>query len=610
MSISPDEKVLSVNHSLRNYAILTACLLACQSTCCAQSRLTIIGEPGEFQLLRNGQPYTVHGVGGDSYLSRLATAGGNSIRTWSTDGLEALLDEAHEHGFTVCVGMWLGHERHGFDYQNEASVVKQLNDCLETVRKYKSHPAVLLWAIGNEMEGDGKNPAIWYAINHISREIQQLDPHHPTMTVIAELGENENKLHSIKRYCPSIDIVGVNSYGGISTLAERYQKSGIQKPYIVTEHGPLGPWEVAKTRWGSPIEASSTEKAKRYADGYRSAVTEQSGLCFGSYAFLWGHKQETTATWFGMILPDGSRLGPVDAMTQAWTSKTPDNRCPEIESIKLNRSDNLKPGEAIKAQLVVSDPEGDQLDIKWVLRQDGGTIGVGGDYQAEEASFADAVSANGTNATVKIPTGGGAYRLFGYVRDGHGGAAVANVPLYVDAPIKPIPAAKATLPLVVYGDKSATGYTPSGYMGSAEAIVMTTDSAEMPRSGDICLKVEYNANDNWGGVLWQSPPNDWDGSKPGGYNLKGAAALEFYVRGSTGGESVSFMLGVIEGEQPYRDSAKAELKEVRLTTEWQKMRIPLYGLDLSRIKTGFGWSLAGQGEPVTFYLDDIRYVAE
>jgi hypothetical protein len=57
-------------------------------------------------------------------------------------------------------------------------------------------------------------------------------------------------------------------------------------------------------------------------------------------------------------------------------------------------------------------------------------------------------------------------------------------------------------------------------------------------------------------------------------------------------------------------SAKAELSEVRLSKQWQKLRIPLDGRDLSRIKTGFGWSLAGQGKPVTFYLDDIRYIAK
>lgn len=576
----------------------------------AQSIVRLVKQGDQFQLQRDGQPYAIHGVGGNSQLQLLVESGGNSIRTWDADGLDKLLDQAHQHGLTVCVGMWLGHERHGFDYQNEEAVLKQLSGCLEVVRKYKDHPAVLLWGVGNEMEGDGKNPAIWYAVNHIAHEIKRIDPNHPTMTVIAELGENENKLRSLGQFCPEIDIVGVNSYGGISTMAQRYRKAGVNKPYSVTEHGPHGPWEVAKTRWGSPIEATSTAKGQQYASGSQKGVAQQPGLCLGSYAFLWGHKQETTATWFGMLLPDGSRLAAVDAMSTAWTGSPPKNACPRIESLKVDRSDQLKPGEKITAALVADDPEGDLLDIKWVLRQDSGTVGVGGDYEAEEAIFSDAIAADSKDATVTVPESGGAYRLFAYVRDGHGGAAVANVPLFVDAPVKSIPAPKAKLPLVVYADDAKETYVPSGYMGNTQAIDMSPDCSESPHAGKTCLKVEYNAPGQWGGVLWQSPPEDWDGSRPGGFNLGDASAVEFYARGAAGGERVSFMLGVIDSDKPYRDSAKAELKDVRLTNQWQKMRIPLNGLDLSRIKTGFGWSLAGQGKPVTFYLDDVRYVAE
>jgi hypothetical protein len=234
---------------------------------------------------------------------------------------------------------------------------------------------------------------------------------------------------------------------------------------------------------------------------------------------------------------------------------------------------------------------------------------VGGDFQAEEPTLAGAVSGKGPEATVTVPAGGGGYRLFAYVYDDQGGAAAANVPLRVDAPIIPLPAPKAELPFVLYADgMKDSPYAPSGYMGNTTAIKMTLDCTDQPHSGDTCLRVDYRAVDNWGGVLWQSPPNDWDGEKPGGLNLTGATELEFWARGAEGGEVVDFVLGVLSGEQPYRDSAKAELKAVRLTTAWQKLRIPLDGRDLSRIKTGFGWSLAGQGKPVTFYLDDIRYV--
>lgn len=575
-----------------------------------QTPVRLEGAHGEFRLMRDGAPYTIHGVGGDASLKLLAACGGNSIRTWGADRLDTVLDEAQRQGLTVCVGLWLGHERHGFDYQDDEAVLRQLEDCLAVVRAHKDHPAVLLWGVGNEMEGDGHNPAVWYAVDHIAREIKRIDPHHPTMTAIAELGEGGAKVRGLERFCPHIDIIGVNSYGGAATLPERYREAGGSKPYILTEHGPHGPWEVGKSDWGAPLEATSTAKGAAYAESYRRSVVEQRGTCLGSYAFLWGHKQETTATWFGMLLPDGSRLAPVDALTESWTGKPPANRCPRIESLTVEGTGRLKPGQVVQVTLDANDPERDPLAIRWVLRHDSVTIGAGGDAQAEESTV-EGVVAQELLATVTAPAGGGAYRLFAYIRDGQGGAAVANVPLFVDAPVRPIPAPRAELPSVVYGDDAPpSAFIPSGFMGNTKSIRLSPNHADNPHSGKSCLKVEYLAADDWGGVLWQSPPDDWEGQRPGGLDLRGAVALEFWVRGDAGGETVNFMLGVVDGDRPYRDTAKAELKDVRLTSEWQRLRFPLAGRDLSRIKTGFGWSLAGQGRPVTFYLDDIRYVAE
>lgn len=577
----------------------------------AQSVVRLESTEGRYRLLRDGAAYTVRGVGGQSQLELLAQLGGNSIRTWSAEGLGELLDAAHQRNLTVCVGMWLGHERHGFNYQNEEAVVKQWNECLSVVRKYKDHPAVLMWGIGNEMEGNGTNPAIWYAIDHIAREIHRIDPNHPTMTVIAELGESQNKVRSLERFCPSIDIVGINSYAGAASVGKRYREAGGTKPYLLTEHGPRGPWEVEKTAWGAPLESTSTEKATLYADGYRANVIEGSDLCLGSYAFLWGNKQETTATWFGMILPDGSRLGAADAMSALWTGKPPIHRCPEITALRMEGSAVRKPGETIKATLDVSDPEGDPLRIEWILRADSAVIGVGGDAQSEEKSFRDAITSDGRSARVALPEGGGGYRLFAIARDPHGGAAVANVAFRVDAAKMSIASPKTPLPFRLYTDRSTQApYVPSGFMGNVAAIALNEDSDVQPHSGTSCIQASYRASDAWGGVLWQSPPNDWKGEQPGGLDLSGAKALEFWVRGAEGDEVVNFMIGVVDGNVPYRDSAKAELKEIRLTREWQKHRLPLDGADLSRIKTGFGWSLAGQGKPVTFFVDDIEYVAE
>ncbi|MGB0597205.1 MAG: glycoside hydrolase family 2 TIM barrel-domain containing protein, partial [Rubripirellula sp.] len=290
-------------------------LLVSPQTAGAQSKVSIERRDGGLKLIRNGRPYAIRGVGGDTELAKLAEAGGNSIRTWGVDDLGRILDEAHQHGLTVCAGLWLGHQRHGFNYQDQTAVLKQLEESLAAVHKYKDHPALLLWGVGNEAEGAGTDPSVWYAINHVAREIKRIDPNHPTVTVIAEVGENSEKVRSIETFCPHIDIVGVNSYGGIESLAQRYQTANSTKPYIVTEHGTHGPWEVGKTGWGSPLEFSSTAKGDFYAKGYQANVIDNSATCLGSYAFLWGQKQETTATWFGMLLPDGTRLAAVDAMS-------------------------------------------------------------------------------------------------------------------------------------------------------------------------------------------------------------------------------------------------------------------------------------------------------
>lgn len=576
-----------------------------------QSRVELVRKDGRFQLLRNGKPYEIKGVGGQTHLDRLAGFGGNSIRTWGTDDLGKVLDSAGKHGLTVSVGFWLGHERHGFNYQDQAAVLKQLQDVLTTVRKFKNHPAVLIWSIGNEAEGQGNNPAVWYAINHIAREVKAIDPNHPTMTVIAELGENESKIKSIERFCPDIDIIGINSYGGIHSIGKRFKRAGSSRPYIVTEHGPLGPWECGKTEWDSPIEFSSTEKAKWYRDGYLAAVRNQPGICLGSYAFYWGHKQETTATWFGMLLPDGRRLGAVDAMSQLWTGKSLPNRCPEIMSLVMERTNGVKPGETVKATAKVSDPESDPLKYKWVLRTDSGTVGSGGDAQQSELVIKDHVVAKGPSAVLTIPKAGGGYRLFLYVYDDHEGAAVANVPFLVNAPAARIAARKAKLPYTVYDEgETQKVFVPSGYMGNAKDVAMDLNCSEKPHGGKHCIKAEYRTTTAWGGVLWQSPPDDWLGKRPGGLDFSGADRLEFWVRGAVGGEQVNFVLGGVGGSNLYRDTAKAELSKVILTSKWEKKTISLKGKDLSRIKTVFGWSLAGQSNPVTFYIDDIRFVKD
>ena len=105
--------------------------------------------------------------------------------------------------------------------------------------------------------------------------------------------------------------------------------------------------------------------------------------------------------------------------------------------------------------------------------------------------------------------------------------------------------------------------------------------------------------------MWQSPENDW-GDLPGGLNLTGAKRMSFWARGSAGGESITFGVGLIGRDKPHFDTAKKEIK-VELTKEWKQYEIDLSDADCGRIKSGFFWSLAGQGRALKFYLDDLKF---
>jgi beta-galactosidase/beta-glucuronidase len=120
-------------------------------------------------MLRGGKPYFVSGAGGNQKLELLKASGGNSIRTWGAETAQRDLDAAQKMGMTATIGIWLGHKEHGFRYDDPKAVAAQLAAARAVVTKYKDHPALLAWGLGNEMEGDGKDPLVWKAVEEIAR---------------------------------------------------------------------------------------------------------------------------------------------------------------------------------------------------------------------------------------------------------------------------------------------------------------------------------------------------------------------------------------------------------------------------------------------------------
>ena len=398
---------------------------------------------GAWILQRNGQPFSIQGVGGSGSLKLAKEAGANSLRTWGIEQLEAkdadgrtLLQRAEELGLTLCVGIWVKHERHGFKYDDAKFLQQQREEVRAAVRKYKDHPSVLIWGLGNEMEsyvGTENAVRVWKELNELAKIIKEEDPRHPVMTVIA--GADTGKIKEIMKYYPSIDILGINAYLGAGGAGGTLKGLGWTKPFIMTEYGPVGHWQAPKAPWGAAIEPSGNEKAANYYATLSTLMENKEGLCLGSYAFLWGNKQETTSTWYGMLLSTGEKLPPVDALVRGWSGKWPANRCPKLESIEFPVAlKKGKPGEKVKASAKVKDPDGDSLKYEWTVMAESKDLRGGGDEESVPASFPECikVGTEGSDLTLTLPEKKGTYRLFLVVRDGRGAATTANFPFGVE----------------------------------------------------------------------------------------------------------------------------------------------------------------------------------
>ncbi|MEM6749953.1 MAG: hypothetical protein AAF612_05725, partial [Planctomycetota bacterium] len=127
-----------------------------------------------------------------------------------------------------------------------------------------------------------------------------------------------------------------------------------------------------------------------------------------------------------------ARTGSVDVIQTMWTGQPPANRVPQIDAVQLMGPKVVKPGAVVKVRISASDPDDDPLTARWVLRHASEGVAQGGDFEERNAEVENAITRADTRAAgARMPQEPGAYRLFVYLYDNHGGAATANVPLLV-----------------------------------------------------------------------------------------------------------------------------------------------------------------------------------
>ncbi|MBN1117249.1 MAG: DUF4434 domain-containing protein [Bacteroidales bacterium] len=395
-------------------------------------------EEGKYRLFVDGDEFFVKGAGCEfGKIEALGEHGANSFRTWRTengqqDAIE-VLDRAQESGLLVLMGLEVGRQRHGHDYGDTAWVNEQFEYLKGEVMRLKDHPALLGWAIGNELNLRTEDWRVYDAVNDISKMIHEIDPNHVTTTTTAGIGKTE--VDEIKQRCTDIDFLSIQMYGDIVNLQQRIADTGWDGPYMVTEWGATGHWEVPSTPWGANIEQTSKEKAEAFIHRYKVAIEADKDNCLGSYVFLWGQKQERTPTWYGMFLENGDETETVDAMHYLWTGKWPENRCPTLDSFRLNGLTaydfiKLKEEDKLNAVVYARDYENDTLAYTWEIMPESTDLGDGGDFENRPNTV---LTYKGTeNEVFDLPETPGAYRIFIYVQDSHKNAATANIPFFVE----------------------------------------------------------------------------------------------------------------------------------------------------------------------------------
>jgi hypothetical protein len=412
------------------------CLLFTITNLFAQpQKVKVVTEKNRYVLYRNDEPYYIKGACGFAYYDKLRAYGGNSIRVWTTEKAKEQLDKAHALGLTVTLGLFLKPERMGFDYNNKQEVQKQLEQVKKEVLKYKDHPALLMWGIGNEVELFAKNPKVWDAINDIAKMIKEVDPNHPTTTMLA--GVPEKHMPNIIKRCPDLDLLSINVFKDIPYVDQKLKAAGWNGPYLISEWGSDGYWETETTKWDRFLEFNSTIKAAQYKS--RFEIIKKNNHCIGSYVFLWGHKQERSHTFYSLILDSGHETESIDVLHYLWKGKWPEYRAPQIKEAFINKKtmkDNiyLKAGTSniaeVKLQNLNSDEE---LYYYWELLPETNDLRDGGEGETKPPVIVTAIS-DPRKESIKFiaPEKPGAYRLFVHVYTNKNKAATANIPFYVN----------------------------------------------------------------------------------------------------------------------------------------------------------------------------------
>lgn len=392
---------------------------------------------GKYTLYRNGRPFRVRGAAGYTFLPQLKEAGGNTIRTWDTINLAAILEEARRNNLAVIAGLpmptsgWLEEF-----YKDTAKVNAQYRAFKKIIQRYKHHPALLMWSVGNELNFPYrlKYRPFYRTFNRLVKMVHATDPDHPVTTTIANFSRRE--IINIRIKAPELDLISINTFGALRTLEKDLGKFSWfwNGPYLVTEWGIPGPWEAELTAWQAPIENTSTKKAEQYRVMYEQQMPHNDPRFLGDLVFFWGQRDERTPTWFGLFSGNGNATEAAGVLRRLWTGRAPGRKPPQLQYMLVDGKgarDNIliRPGSAHTATVLVQDADSSIAALHWKVQQEDW---YEGHPRPPLHTFLDTTFSTGhRQITFYAPPEEGPYRISIDIIDKHGNFATANTPFYV-----------------------------------------------------------------------------------------------------------------------------------------------------------------------------------
>lgn len=393
---------------------------------------------GKYILYRDGKPYDIKGAAGNTHFKILKAMGGNTMRVWDTLGLSNILDSAKANHLTVIVGLPIFNSDYRAFYDDTAKVNAQYKAFKTVVNKFKNHPSVLMWCIGNELDFPFKPSynGFYQAFNSLTEMIHQDDPDHPVTTTV--LNFNKKYIFNLNTRC-NIDLISFNIFGKLTYLREDLKNASWfwNGPFMVTEWGIDGPWQgTEQTAWGAYIENTSTKKAAQYQDRYKKSMPTAHPGFLGAFAFYWGNKQEGTQSWFSMFDEQDGKSQVIDAMKYLWTGKHLGYSFPQVKYMLLDglgARDNilLSAGQSFSTKVLMLN-KGKIKYVKWEVYPEDWykTNNLHNDKKLRPL-IQQIKTDQFLESNFVAPAVEGPYRIFAEIYDDNGNFSTCNTPFYV-----------------------------------------------------------------------------------------------------------------------------------------------------------------------------------